>query len=522
MKNKYVYIAFFIGVFSLGFIACEDKIDPLIKEIELGRVLAPIDLTARVRNQTTIELTWDTRADVDHYVVEFSEDNLEFNTIIHTATVTPKDLPYQHAFEGETLYSARVKAVSAEDVEDSKWAAVVIATAAENIFLPVRDDDIAATEVVLRWQARSNASHIVVTPGNIEHTITAEEKTAGIATVTGLAGETLYTAKLMNGTKTRGTATFTTLIDLGGAVAINPGDDLKAILDAAPEGAAFVVFPGTYELGSYALTKSVKLSGYRSNNKPIIKGQLTCGTAVASIELKSLIFRGNADPVVLLSQFFNTVAGCNLTSLAINDCEISNYKDQFIYNTNTAAGTYGSISVSNSYIHSITGSGGDGIDFRAGTLGSLTVENTTFANGFRSFLRMQIACNTSFKNCTFYKISGIDNSNNTGIFRAGGAAGPNNKLEVRNCLFVQTGIASPTNVMSGNWCRNAANMVAVPTYANNNIFGCLNLLVGLYTTPAQISATEVDPGFVDAASGNFKVTSQAIKDNNIGDPRWLQ
>jgi hypothetical protein len=519
MKNKYIYIAFFISVFSFGFIACEDKVDPLVEELQLTRTLAPIDLTARIRNETTIELDWATRSDADHYVVEFSEDNLEFNTIIHTATVTAEELPYQHTFAGETQYSARVKAVG-EGLEESKWTTVTIMTAQENIFLAIQEDDIAATEAVLRWPANSEVTSLVVNPGSITHTITAEEKTAGIATVTGLTGEINYTAKLMNGTKTRGTATFETLIDLGGALAINPGDDLKAILDAAADGAAFVIFPGTYELGTYALTKSVKLSGYKSNDKPIIKGQFTCGTVVASVELKSLIFRGNADPAAVLSQFFNTVTGCNLTTLVISDCEISNYKDQFIYNN--ASGAYGSISVSNSYIHSIAGTGGDGIDFRGGSLGSLTVENTTFANGFRSFLRMQVASNTLFKNCTFYKISAIDNSNNTGIFRATGAAGPNNKLEVRNCLFVQTGVASPTSVQSGNWCRNAGNMVAIPTYANNNIFGCLNLLVGLYTAASQVSASELDPGFVDAPNGNFKVTNQTLIDNNIGDPRWLQ
>jgi hypothetical protein len=502
---------------SFTLIRCDDNIDPLVEEITLSRVLAPTELTARVRNLTTIELTWTPRADADHYIVEFSEDNLEFSTIIHTATVTAEDLPYQKAFAGETLYSARVKGVSADGVEDSKWVAVAIMTAPENIFLPIQDDDIAATETVLKWPAGSEVTHIVVNPGNIEHAIIAEEKAAGIVTITGLTGETAYTAKLMNGTKTRGTATFTTLIDLHGAVAINDGDDLKAILDAAAEGAAFVVFPGTYNLGNYAITKSVKLSGYKSNEKPIINGQFTCGATVASIELKTLIFRGNADIAAVLPQFFNTAAGCDLGNLSVTDCEISHYQNSII--TSNATGKYGTISITNSYMHDfLPAGGGDGIDFRNGTVTSLTVENSTFANGFRSFLRMQVSCITSFKNCTFYKLSALDNGNNTGLFRTGVGG----TLEVRNCLFVQTGIATPTNVQSGNWCRNAGNMVAVPTYANNNIFGCLNLLVGLYTSAAQVSATEIDPGFVDAANGNFKVTNQTIIDNNIGDPRWLQ
>ena len=37
-----------------------------------------------------------------------------------------------------------------------------------------------------------------------------------------------------------------------------------------------------------------------------------------------------------------------------------------------------------------------------------------------------------------------------------------------------------------------------------------------------VDATGVtlDPGFTDAANGNFKVSNQTIIDNEIGDPRW--
>jgi hypothetical protein len=502
---------------AFGFTGCKDNIDPLVEELSLNRALTPTGLTARIRTLTTIELTWNTRADVSHYVVEFSEDNLAFNTIIHTAEVTANQLPYQHTFAGETQYSARVKAVG-EGVEDSNWTAVTITTAPENIFiLPVPESDITANEATLRWTPGGVATQLVANPGNIIHDITAGEIAAGAATITGLTGETNYTVKLMNGTKSRGTATFTTLIDLGGATAINPGDNIVSILNAAADGAAFVIFPGTYELGSYALTKSVKLSGYLSSNKPIINGQLTCGATVASVELKSLIFRGNSGTP--LAQFFNTVAGCNLTTLSIDDCEISHYTNNFIYNN--ASGTYGTISIKNCYVHDITGTGGDGLDFRGGVLGTLSVEKSTFANGFRTFLRMQVASNVSFKNNTFYKVCiGTIDGNNAGLFRMSNAS---STFEVSGCLFVETGRADAVTLVNGGvWTRTTNMAVASPVYANNNIFNCFNIFAGLYTTAAQVSATELNPNFVDAATGNFKVTNQTIIDNNIGDPRWLQ
>ena len=47
----------------------------------VDRAFAPVELTAIVRNQTIVELNWTVRDNVDHYVVEFSADDPEFNTI---------------------------------------------------------------------------------------------------------------------------------------------------------------------------------------------------------------------------------------------------------------------------------------------------------------------------------------------------------------------------------------------------------------------------------------------------------
>jgi len=35
------------------------------------------------------------------------------------------------------------------------------------------------------------------------------------------------------------------------------------------------------------------------------------------------------------------------------------------------------------------------------------------------------------------------------------------------------------------------------------------------------SAKNLDPGYADPTSGNFKVSNQEIIDDAIGDPRWL-
>jgi hypothetical protein len=280
-----------------------------------------------------------------------------------------------------------------------------------------------------------------------------------------------------------------------------------------------VLAPGTYpDEGAIVINKAISIQGELYYNLPTVYAGFSCNTAVTSFGVKDAIFRG--DTAVPLNNFFTATAGINITALSIEGCEIRNYVNSFLSSTAASGVTFGAISVLNTWVHDIAGGGGDGIDFRGGTVGTLAVENCTFNNGFRAFLRMQTASVTSFKNCTFYKISALDNSNNTGIFRTNGTAGANNTLEVRNCLFSETGVTAPVNVGSGNFCRNVASMIAAPTYANNNVFGCLNLLVGLYTTAAQVSASEINPGFVNAPAGNFKVTNQTLIDNKIGDPRW--
>jgi hypothetical protein len=519
--NKYIY--FIILSFAIIFTGCGDP-DDEVTGIDYARLFSPTSFVAKVLNKVDVRLTWNHMIGANQYEVQlFENGDLNFDgtpALIHTFpvdVVNSSDNRYVvetiiTGLKGETEYSARIRALG-ENISESRWETTTFQTEMEQIFLPVNPDELLATQVTLHWTPGATATEIILNPGDIHHTVTAGEIAAGAATITGLTGETTYTAKLMNGTKTRGTITFTTLVDLGGAEAIHPEDDLKAILDAAADGAAFVLFPGEYTIGSYEITKSLKLSGYKSNDKPIIYGQLKSGATVASLELKALIFRGNADPASILGQFFNAASGCNIQSITITDCEISNYNNNFIYNN--TAGVFGSIIISGSYIHDIPGTGGDGIDFRGGTLGMLKIENTTFANGFRTFLRMQASSDVSFTNCTFYKISCLDDGNNHGLFRcsAGGT------LNVSNCLFVATGKENPTNATVGNWCRNAANMAASPTYYKNFYYNCPNLWVGLYTNPSECSATEANPGFKDAENGDFTVTNIDLV-GVAGDPRW--
>ena len=121
MKTKNIIKVLFTIFLTITVTNCGYNED-LIEELAVDREFAPVALSARVRNQTTVELNWTANDNVEHYIVEFSADDPNFGTIFLTVEVTANQLPIQIALEGETLYSIRVKAISGRGLDESKWS----------------------------------------------------------------------------------------------------------------------------------------------------------------------------------------------------------------------------------------------------------------------------------------------------------------------------------------------------------------------------------------------------------------
>ena len=505
----------FLCVISMISIACEDDIDPVIQELNTSRVFAPVGLEARVRNQVNIELSWTADPSVDQYIIEFFQDSLVFSgDPVSTATVdeipAQGTITYTESFSGETVYSARIKAVE-EGLAESKWATVAVKTDPEQIFLALPGENVQDTYATVLWAAGSEVTHLLVSPGNTLVQISDSQRAAGSATIDGLAGATDYTVTLYNGTKRRGTVTFSTLKE----ATVTANDDLAAAISAAADGATLIVAAGTYDIGGTEITKSITIEGQKWYDMPVVTGQFTCASSVSSITLRYLDVRGENN----YGQFFNaSAAECNLGALTIEGCEISGYDNNIIYSN--SGGTYGDITIMDSYIHDIPGGGGDGFDFRGGVVGSLTVSNTVIAKGIRSLLRMQVPADVVFTSCTFYQACIADNSNNRGFFRMSGAG---NSLEVSQCLFVETGLEGTGGAIYGNWSRLGDIDPAVTTsYSDNFYYNAIGLFEGEYTDPGSVDASEADPGIADPANGDFTITNQTMIDEEVGPARWRQ
>ncbi|VBB48425.1 Fibronectin type III domain protein [uncultured Paludibacter sp.] len=511
--NKLIY---FVMLFATTFIvSCSNDFTEYL-ETQYARLFSPINLTAKIQNKVDVKLTWTVSDNVESYVVEvYENDSLTFSgtPVMTISDITPNQVPYTiTGLKGETKYSARVKAVSSS-VDESKWTGVYFKTDAENIFFAFEDGDIQATSVTLRWPAGQTATDILITPGDITHTLTTDEIAAGVVTITGLTGETEYTAKLMNGTSTRGTATFTTLVDLGGAIAVYPTDDLAALLAAANSGDAFALYPGNYgSTTKFVVPVNVEIKAVYPNDRPILNGYISLENG-SSLLMKELIMDGTGLTDGNQTIVFNTAA-TTYGGLDIEGCEIKNYV-KGLYYVNVAS-TVESIIINNNIIHDIECSGGDFMDCRTGVVKVLTFTNNTVYNSAaaRDFIRMDDSSGTfsgitsqiTIGHNTLYKVSNTDGKRLLYV------------RFVNNAITFTNNIVAETRAMFSNQSK-----TSVPSFNNNNYFNAPNLTSTAPTVTASFyddSASTLDPGFTSAETGNFTITNETVKDKAIGDPRW--
>ncbi|MFV0268012.1 MAG: DUF4957 domain-containing protein [Draconibacterium sp.] len=504
MKKIITNTLMLLGLFSFLFTACEDDIDPVIENFQFDRVFSPVNLEARIRNMTTVELSWDIKADAGHYVIEFSEDSLAFATIVKTVEVAPEDVPFRQLLEGETTYSARVKGVSTSGVADSKWSAIVFRTDAEQIFTSAYEAT--KTSVTVHWPAGETATDIIVLPLNVTRAVTSGEVAAGSATITGLTADQTYTVILKNGSKTRGTLSVTTL---PAGIKVTPEDDFAALVAAAVDDDVFILEPGTYTVAELIIPKSISIKA-ASQEKPVIMSTIIRPDAGISLEMSNLILDGTGSDG---NQTLVFPKG-NFGTIKIDACEIKNYTKGVFYVSK--ATLMESVEITNTIYSSIECNGGDFIDFRAGVAKTFTFRNNTVYNSAaaRDCFRMDSGGSTNFpdvhsiitiENNTFYNVT-----NNSGkrilYIRLADHEIHFNKNILDETQGYYTNQASTTIVeMKDNNYWNAPNFTgSTQSNAYNDS--------GSYFT--------LDPGFTDAANANFKISNQTLLDNSVGDSRW--
>lgn len=521
MKTKNILIALLvlINVFALS--SCKDELKEITK-LNVSNAFSPTDLKVIIVNKTSARLTWARVKNASSYTVEFfANGDLDFSGTPFKALEDVKftDLPLTvRGFAGATSYSVRVKA-SGEGVEDSKYVTAVFTTDAEQIFLPVNQSKIETKAVVLNWTPGEAANTITLAPGDIVHTVTPAEIIAGEAKITGLTGETFYTAKLMEGSNIRGTATFTTLVDLSTAIEVSPTDNLAALIAAAVGGEKFALLPGTYTINAdVAITKSISIQGYKPSDKPVINGMVFRLKSAVGIKLQDLVLDGTGNTSNNQTVVYDDDDLVNVYApFIMENCEVKNYVKGLYYVNKKAL--IASTTFKGNIIHDIECNGGDFIDYRAGLSKTFLFENNTVyncANTARDFFRMDAGgannfpSETSSINITTNTFYNVSNSKSKRI------------LYIR--LGESGGINFTKNILANTeaYYTNQSSTV-ISSLESNNYFNAPNF-VASDVSGAQLDAsatkTSLNPGFANPAIGDFTISNLDLISNGIGAARW--
>ncbi|WP_419523963.1 DUF5123 domain-containing protein, partial [Bacteroides nordii] len=147
-----------------------------------------------------------------------------------------------------------------------------------------------------------------------------------------------------------------------------------------------------------------------------------------------------------------------------------------------------------------------------------TLKNSTFYNccsgsDFIRFNRHSTKGNIiNISNCTLYGIE----ATSKGLFyvRSNSVGNKDFTANITKCIF-----ANMSNKVFFSQDTKTDNL----TFNSNYYFEAPSLLSipeGGAGKVVDATGVTLDPGFTDAANGNFKVSNQTIIDNEIGDPRW--
>ena len=253
------------------------------------------------------------------------------------------------------------------------------------------------------------------------------------------------------------------------------------------------------------------------------------------------------------------LSGTNVSSFTVNGLEIEGIGDYLVTIDNQS--TVGSISLKNNEIRKtgglIYGSKANGayvntfevtgcyfdevgtkdfIDFRDGTtLNAVRVVNNTFANGIRTFARIDASCVCSsikVQNNTFYNLCSVDSKDNNGMFHVRSTSMTSDAFVVAKNIFAamkKEAADAPGNANGYPKLVSTNSANVIPTFTANYYYDVVTEGDYCWWTSGRITAEEglagygvllAEDPFANAAAGDFTLTNALAMSERIGDQRW--
>ena len=394
--------------------------------------------------------------------------------------------------------------------------------------------------VVLLLKDNTQANQVIVKPGHItdylitgipgtiEQEVTTEEIAQGSITVNNLEANTKYSVQLMNGEVTCGYITITTTSD--DVIVIYPGDDIKEIIENAPDSSNFLISQGTYHASSeIIINKSVSIKGISRQNFPNLhvsfqiydEGDLDHKIDFALENLNLLAEKESGSAWDYIARL--RTAEKEYGKMTFVNVFGTGYMKSIFSGQGVAKPLVDLLSFENCIFKDVISSGADCIDFRdGGTIKEVVLSKSSFINcaTARDFLRLDDAASAyptqatsiNIDRCTFV---GVSNSASRRM------------LYVRN----QSTLSFTHNIVASTagYFNNSANLVA-EKFLNNNYFEADLFITDLSSEDKDAgkyrlidnsdSFTLHDPMFKNPESGDYTVSNSNLNEIGSGETRW--
>lgn len=318
-------------------------------------------------------------------------------------------------------------------------------------------------------------------------------------------------------------------------------ENVADLLTAISAGKSTITLaPGTYDFTSFesADIASGKLTLVNSLNLIGEEGAKIIGgfifkTGISKFSIDGVDLDGGKSVDNAFEVNEKTV---EMTSFSLKNSNVTAYKNRLFYMN--VEGSVASAVFSGNIITGVSGAdftSGDFIDVRKGTLSALKVQNNTFANGIRTFARIDAAVVMSsaiITNNTFYNTCYVDSKDNNGIlhFRSSSLlASPGNFVVSKNIFAgMHRAVEAPSNAAGfPKLVSTASEKLGHPTFSGNYYYGIdtedpyswWNTIGSAEPLAGNGIVLGSDP-FKNAAAGDFTLVNALAASEGVGDPRW--
>ncbi|MFT4095460.1 MAG: DUF5123 domain-containing protein [Niabella sp.] len=544
MKKEYSNILLLaIAACIIVFVSCKKKEDSLAA---MRQFMPSGDISIKT-SETYAILDWDVAINADSnstsYTVILSQDSLFTDGAEFTYTTDSSRIwLYDTAIGVRKTYYARIKTNGATSDLDSKWVySEGFKITGVQIFSAIREVELMATQVTLRWTPTEGVEKITLTTAagvSTDYDLTETEISTGVKVILDLTSSTKYEAEIFAGTVSKGYLSFTTPALEAVTISLSPGADLVTVLDTCSDGAVIGLAPGTYSEGitsNYVIkSKTVTIkstSGSPDDTKVYFKEFDIKGTG-AGITLNGIDFQGVSTTSAL---YFLNLVGLNsdaeaatFTNITVYNCYVHDYGNCLLRgNRGTSAGYHviGTIQFRNciAYNNALTNY------YTEFTLDKLTFTKLYISNStFYMMGQNLISCATTLSVSTLPVIS-VDGCtfNNFGANSKYALLDANANpvtASFTNSIFANT----PRSGTVQSAALRASGTGTTVTFAYNNYFNLQNGSSANLTFPSTVTMSSnwtTDLGWT-ATTTDFTLPEGSVfrsagsTGGAIGDPRW--